>query len=258
LIVLDHQNISLTVPLLQACIEKNIILTACNKKHLPVGLWLPLEGHTQSGGRMRSQIEATKPFKKKLWQLTIGAKVKNQALVLKSYGLPYKSLITAASKIRSGDSSNIEASSAAYYWRQLFKENTKFRRDRFGEMPNPILNYIYAIIRAQVAKSLIGSGLFPLFGIHHKNMYNSLCLADDIMEPFRPFVDEIVYNLSIKYPDAKELTLDMKKALLELLAEDTEYPKIKRPLMVGLSQTTSSLARCFCGEDKKIIYPELG
>jgi len=191
-----------------------------------------------------------------LWKQTVEAKIDNQIRLLKKLNKDYIKLYEYKNSVKSGDADNREAVAARVYWKRLFSD-IEFKRDVGGEFPNCALNYGYAVVRSAVARSLTGSGLLPTLGIHHCNRYNAFCLADDIMEPFRPFVDEAVYNISVERPDATGLTSDMKKKLLEILTVDAEYPNVKRPFMVGLSQTTASLARCFSGEDKKIIYPTL-
>jgi len=131
----------------------------------------------------------------------------------------------------------------------------EFVRERYGPPPNNLLNYGYIVLRAAVARAITGSGLLPTFGIHHHNRYNAYCLADDIMEPYRPFVDAVVYDLDEKYPGLDTLEKEIKAELLQVLTLDVHFPKVSRPLMVGLSQTTASLAKCFAGKQRKIEYP---
>lgn len=260
MLILDHPQIQITAPLLQNCINRNVPIVVCDSKHVPSGIFVSMSGHTMSGLRMRAQVDASKPLKKKLWQITICAKIRNQALLLKQLKLPYKILLESSQKVRSGDSSNIEASAAAYYWSKLFGDKRGFRRDRLGDSPNHALNYTYSILRAVVARSLIGSGLFPFMGIHHKNAYNSLCLADDIMEPFRPFADKLVRGLvsrEIVIQDELELTKEIRALCLSILNQDVLLDGLKRPLQIAVNTVCSKLAQCFeTGDPSLLVYPE--
>lgn len=191
-VILDNKQITITTGLLEALLENNTAVITCDEKSMPTGLMLPLYGNTTQSERFRHQIEASLPLKKQLWQQTIKAKIENQAATLKRCtGKEVQCMKVWASDVKSGDSENLEARAAAYYWKNLFPiEN--FTRERNGIPPNNLLNYGYAILRAVVARNLVASGLLPTFGIHHHNRYNAYCLADDIMEPYRPFVDELV------------------------------------------------------------------
>ena len=161
-----------------------------------------------------------------------------------------------ASEVKSGDSDNMEARAAAYYWKNLFPIEG-FNRDRDGISPNNLLNYGYAILRAVVARGLVTSGLLPTLGIHHHNRYNAYCLADDIMEPYRPYVDELVYNIVASDMDCNVLNKDLKAKLLMIPTLDVVIVGKRSPLMVAVSQTTASLYKCFSGELRKIVYPEM-
>jgi len=206
-------------------------------------------------GFIAFQIAATEPLKKQLWKQTIESKIKNQATLLKKYKKEYKFLIALSQDVKSGDTTNREAVAAKYYWKNLF-DIPDFFRDRYGFPPNNLLNYGYAILRAAVARSLTGSGLLPTLGIHHHNRYNAYCLADDIMEAYRPWVDEIVLAQCVNNEAPDDLTKELKAELLGVLSCDTKFEKVTRPLMVGLSITTASLAKCYEGEIRKIEYPE--
>jgi CRISPR-associated protein Cas1 len=161
-----------------------------------------------------------------------------------------------AREVKSGDTTNREARAAKYYWQTLF-DAEDFRRERAGENPNSLFNYAYAVLRAATAKALTGSGLLPTFGIHHHNRYNAFRLADDIMEPYRPVVDELVLEVWSKNPDYTDLSTAIKTDLLRLLTLDVQFKKKKRPLAVALSHTTASLAKCFSGEKRILKYPVL-
>lgn len=255
-VLLDHPQITITHALMAALLERNVALISCDEKHLPVGLMLPLDGHTIQTERFRSQIEASEPLRKNLWAQTVKAKIENQAEVLRRAGIDNKRLLALVPLIQSGDPDNVEGRAASVYWKLLF-EDLPFVRDRFGTMPNAHLNYGYAILRAIVARALVGSGLLPTLGIHHSNKYNAYCLADDIMEPYRPFVDWMVYNmLQNEEITDDEITKEHKVKLLAIATVDIQLEGKKSPLMVGMPRTSNSLVECFNGSRRKIIYPE--
>jgi CRISPR-associated protein Cas1 len=228
---------------------------------MPVGLLLPLVGNSVQNERFTAQIEASLPLKKQLWQQTIQAKIENQAYVLKeSRGTEVRNMLKWVDEVRSGDADNMEARAAVYYWANLF---ANFKRDREGEPPNNLLNYGYAILRAIVARALVASGLLPTLGIHHHNRYNAYCLADDIMEPYRPFVDKLVVEIVnvgayCNTPLPTELTKEMKTKLLQIPILDVMINNQRSPLMIAVGQTTASLAKCFLGESRKVVYPSFG
>lgn len=256
IIILDNQQITLSHGLLSALLNNNCAVVTCDSKHLPTGLFLPLESHQEQSERFQTQVEASEPLKKQLWQQTITAKIMNQSMVLAKRKKPNDNMKRWAKKVRSGDPDNLEGRAAAYYWKNLFPQELEFIRDRYGQPPNQLLNYGYAILRATVARGLVASGLLPTLGIHHHNKYNAYCLADDIMEPYRPFVDDYVATFVEDGEDFTELTPSIKKQLLTIPAMDILIDSERSPLMVGLQRTTASLAKCFAGEARKIIYPE--
>ncbi|MBL7013493.1 MAG: type II CRISPR-associated endonuclease Cas1 [Candidatus Marinimicrobia bacterium] len=255
-IILDHYAISISKTLLSRCVENNTAILTADDKHMPNAWFMPLEGNAVQQKHFRIQMKAGVPLKKRLWKQTILAKIKNQSDLLKSQSIPDKYLIENAKKVKSGDPGNIEGRVARYYWQRLFNPFS-FKRERFGGPPNNLLNYGYAILRAVIARAIVGSGLLPSLGIHHKSQYNPFPLADDIMEPYRPMVDELVLNMVLAEDDYLDLTPETKKTLLQLPVMDVKMGKNKKPLMIAASSTTSSLVRCFMGEDKKIIYPTL-
>ena len=257
-VVLDNRRITITTGAMEALLANNCAIITCDSTDLPVGLMLPLCGNTTQSERFRSQIDASLPLKKQLWQQTVRQKILNQAAVLsKNTGAIVKNMQVWANEVRSGDPDNFEARAAAYYWRNLFPALPNCVRGREGDPPNNLLNYGYAILRACVARGLVGSGLLPTLGIHHHNRYNAYCLADDIMEPYRPFVDDLVINIMQQYPDYSELTRSIKAALLTIPSLDVTLDGKRSPLMIAVGQTTASLAKCFNGELRKIAYPEL-
>jgi len=255
MLVLEHQQITLTHYLLDKLVSNNVAVVTCNETHHPTGLLLPLEGNTLQSERFRYQIEATEPMKKQLWQQTIKAKITNQAAVLAQWDIPNKYLLNLASNVKSGDGDNDEAQAAAYYWQHLFPPAWLFFRKRDGVPPNNLLNYGYAILRAIVARSLVGAGLLPTFGIFHRNRYNAYCLADDIMEPYRPYVDRIVRGIIDETSHVSVLTQPLKIKLLQVPAIDVMINGEKSPLMVAVQRTAVSLAKCYAGEQRKIVYP---
>lgn len=255
-VVIDHQQVTLTSGLMAALLEENVALITCDSKHIPTGLMLTLQGHSSQNERFRNQLDASLPLKKQLWQQTVECKIRNQAAVLKYVtGEDAKNMLAWAAAVKSGDSENLEGRAAAFYWKNVFE--THFVRDQFGEYPNNFLNYGYAILRAIVARALVASGMLPLLGIHHHNKYNDYCLADDIMEPYRPFVDRLVLNVMEEFPDEEELTKDVKARLLTIPVLDVTIDGHKSPLMVAVSTTTSSLYKCFSGICRKIVYPTM-
>lgn len=257
-VVLDHKQITITQGALEALLENNSAVITCDSQHLPVGLFLPLVGNTTQNERFRDQLNASIPLRKQLWQQTIQCKIKNQATVLKEFSsVETRCMEVWANDVRSGDPDNLEARAAVFYWKSLFSHIPDFVRAREGVAPNNLLNYGYAILRAVVARSLVSSGLLPTLGIHHHNRYNAYCLADDIMEPYRPYVDRLVYEITDHYGNENELSKDIKAELLSIPTLDVVINGKRSPLMVAVSQTTSSLYKCFSGELRKIAYPAL-
>lgn len=257
-VVLEDRQITVTNVALDALLQNNCAVITCDEKHMPAGMLLPLEGNTIQSERFRNQIEASLPLKKQLWQQTVQAKIRNQASVLKRLsGVETGCMLAWANDVKSGDSENLEGRAAAYYWRNIFPNLPGFTRDREGETPNSLLNYGYAIVRAVIARALVASGLLPTLGIHHHNRYNAYCLADDIMEPYRPYVDELVLNIMQSEMDYGELTPELKRQLLGLPVTEVVIGGQRSPMMVAASQTTSSLCKCFSGELRKLAYPTM-
>lgn len=254
IIILDNQHITLTNALVMALNENNSAIVSCNSSHLPYGLMLPMFSHNIFPEKLRDQLNASVPLVKNLWRQTVIAKILNQSQLLRRMGADTAKMDYFVMQVKSGDPENVEGRAAAYYWDNLFSDRL-FVRYRFGEFPNNLLNYGYAVLRAVIARSLIGSGLLPSIGIHHRNKYNPYCLADDIMEPFRPYVDALVLEIVSESEEIEELTPVIKKRLLEIPAIDIEIEGKSSPLMVGAQRTTASLAACFEGSSRKILYP---
>jgi CRISPR-associated protein Cas1 len=225
---------------------------------MPVGLLLPLCGNTLQNERFREQLKASIPLCKQLWQQTVQSKINNQAALVKlKSGHPAKNLIKWSKEVKSGDSENMEARAAAYYWKNIFSDLPDFKRDRDGNPPNNLLNYGYAILRAIVARSLLCAGLLPTLGIHHHNRYNAYCLADDIMEPYRPYVDKIVLEILDLHSSDIELSKDVKFKLLGISLIEVIINNERSPLMIAAQKTANSLYKCFSGTQRKITYPEM-
>lgn len=256
-VVLDNPQITITQALLGKLLENNCAVVTCDNKGMPVGLLLPLDGNTIQQERYMEQITASLPLKKQLWQQTIMRKIENQEAVLRQYTpCETANMKKWATWVRSGDSDNLEARAAAYYWANLFPHIPDFTRKRDGIYPNNLLNYGYAILRAVVARALVASGLLPTFGIHHHNRYNAYCLADDIMEPYRPYVDDWVIQIMGKFPDEEEITKPIKIELLQIPVLDVNIAGKRSPLQIAVHTTVNSLRKCYMGEAKKILYPE--
>ncbi|MCG6551522.1 MAG: type II CRISPR-associated endonuclease Cas1 [Candidatus Magnetominusculus sp. LBB02] len=269
LLIVENPNVTYTHSCFMSLLENNAAIVLTGKDHYPAGLFLPLQTNSVQTERFKSQIEATEALKKQLWQQIVRKKITNQAKLLESANAATAPLTEIVRKVKSGDSNNLEAYAARYYWKSLFGK--RFKRDRFGLYPNNLLNYGYIILRAAAARCLVSSGLLPTLGIHHRNKYNAFCLADDIMEPYRVFIDRKVYELHgaadgagelevqdvDDLPDKMSLTKEIKRDLLSLLAADVVLDGDIFPLMTALNRTTASLQRCFAKEQKYIEYPTL-
>jgi CRISP-associated protein Cas1 len=253
-IVLENQQITITNGLLEKLINNNVALINCDKTHMPIGLLMPLNGHTEQSERFKHQINASIPLKKNLWQQTISAKITNQAGLLKEKDIPCRKMEIWAKEVTSGDALNHESRAAVFYWANLFKIND-FNRNPDGKAPNNLLNYGYAILRGITARAIVSSGMLPTMGIFHRNKYNAYCLADDIMEPYRPYVDLIVTHIIETEDNIDELTIEIKKQLLKIASIDVVIDGKNSPLMVAMSRTTNSLNDCFDGTARKILYP---
>ena len=257
MLVLEHQQITITHYLLDKLVANNVAVITCNDTHHPTGLLMPLESNTLQSERFQAQIEATKPLKKQLWQQTVEAKIANQAAVLGKWKINNNLLVNLSNEVKSGDANNNEAIAAVYYWQNLFPAAWQFYRKRDGLPPNNLLNYGYAIIRAGMARAIVGAGLLPTLGIFHKNRYNAYCLADDIMEPYRAFVDVIVRGIIDNTSSVDVLTQEFKIKLLNVMSVDVLLGEEISPLMIAMQRTAASLAKCYLGEQRKILYPSI-
>lgn len=254
-VILDHKQITITHALIDALLANNVAIVTSNDKHLPVGLMLPLDGNTLQSERFRAQIDASEPLKKQMWQQTIVAKILGQAHVLGTRLIKHNNMLKWAKDVRSGDPENMEARAAAFYWRNMFEKDA-FIRDPQGLPPNNLLNYGYSIVRAMMARALVGAGLLPTLGIHHHSRYDAYCLADDIMEPYRPFVDMKVLEMWKNGGITSDISSDQKRELLGITTMDVNISGHRSPMMLAIQTTAQSVQKCFSGEARKIIYPD--
>ena len=255
-LIIEDLTITITSRLISSLVEANVAVVFCGLNHMPNAMLLNFDGHSTHTETLRMQIESSLPLKKQLWQTTVKAKIYNQSLVLRLIGEDnVMHLESLANGVKSGDPDNREGVAAKVYWGTLFGD--LFRRTRNGVYPNPLNDYGYAIIRAVVARALVGSGLYPALGIHHCNRYNSFCLADDIMEPYRPFVDKAVLEFCEANPNEEQLSKEAKKAMLHVLTADTQFNDFKSPLITAVTKTTASLVQSFKEKKVKLVYPTL-
>ena len=253
IVLIENQSVSISIPAMNAMTENNCSVVFCDSKLMPSSMLLPLDGNSIQQETYRFQVEATNALKKNLWKQIIEAKIRNQARLLNIAEKDGSILKPLYSNIKSGDEDNKEGVAARIYWAQLFGNGLK--RDNDFDLPNSFLNYGYAILRAGMARAIIGSGLYPAFGLFHKNRYNAFPLADDMMEPYRPFVDQIV--LQILKDGHTELNVDTKQELLRIVFKDTSFKTMTRPLEIALSISSASLVKCLRGEQKNLSFPLL-
>ncbi len=256
ILLVDHVGTSYTHAALTRLLDAGAAIVLCGGNHHPAGLLLPLESHTAQTERFRQQIEAKEPVKKRLWKQLVQAKIKHQARVVGPDSEVYPALMALRQRVRSGDPQNIEAQASRKYW-AAYLQDVQFRRDVDGRPPNNLLNYGYTVMRAAVARALCSAGLLPCLGIHHRNRYNAFCLADDLVEPFRGYVDAKVKEIVEGDGAPDDLNQGLKARLLEVLHETVVIGGCTSPLMVGLHRTMASLQRCFAGEQEQLELPEL-
>lgn len=255
LLMLDHFQITISHNLIQKMMGNNVVIVSCDAHHLPHGIMLPLHGHTEFSDRIKDQMEASEPLKKQLWKQTIECKIDNQTEVLRRLGNYYEPMIDYRNNVKSGDLTNMEGIAAQHYWKYLI--SLDFLRQRFGDSPNQFFNFGYSVLRSIVARAIVETGLLPVLGIFHKNKYNPYCLADDMMEPYRPFVDWLVMDWLTRNPETEKLTKEFKAHILQIATKDVKIDGKTRPLMVAVKTTISSLYKCYTGEKRQISYPEL-
>lgn len=245
-LIVDQAETRYSHNLLSALAEAGTTVALCGRDHMPVGLLLPLDGHITQASRFQAQANASAPLKKRIWQALVMAKVAQQAVVLTAFTGKDEGLSGLSGRVRSGDPENLEAQAAQRYWPALLGRG--FRRDRFGDPPNGLLNYGYAVMRAACARALVGTGLHPSLGVFHERRDNPFCLADDLIEPFRPYVDWKVKLLRDEGHEG-EVDRDGKRALLGLFAERIDIGGKAFPMMLGIEKAAQSLSAAMAGSD---------
>ena len=255
-LLVDHGGVTYTHSVFTELLRCGAAVVLCGGNHHPSGMLLPIESNSVQTERFRQQIEAKEPVKKRLWKQIIRAKIKHQAKLVGKDSDVYPALMALRDRVRSGDPENVEAQASRKFW-PVYMQDFEFRRDINGRPPNNLLNYGYMVMRAAVARALCSAGLLPSLGIHHCNRYNAFCLTDDMLEPFRGFVEAKVRDICEREGVPDELTQAIKAKLLEVLYEPVVIGGFKGPLMVGLHRTMASLQRCFASEQKKLDLPEL-
>ena len=255
-VLLEDSQITISHALISKLLGNQVAIITCDAQHLPQGLMLNLNTHHKQVAQMRYQLAASQSLKDRLWKQTIRAKILNQAALLKINNIPAQNMVRWANKVQNGDPANFEGRASAYYWKSLFTDLiSKFKRGRFEGEPNNLLNYGYAILRATIARALMVSELLPTLGCHHSNQYNSYCLADDLMEPYRPFVDQLVLELVRSEEDYADLTPKLKQALLKIPVVDVSINGQTSPLMLAAQQSAACLAKCYAKEKKHLKLP---
>lgn len=252
-LILEHPAISHTQGLLAACSANNVAVVLCGEKRLPAAVLLPLEGHSTHARILRSQISLSEPSRKRLWRAIVRAKIEAQAHALESAGEDGRTLRAMAARVKSGDPENVESQAARIYWPRLFGE--EFRRGREKGGPNPLLNYAYAVLRAAAARAVAGAGLHPALGLHHRNQYDGLALADDLMEPLRPLADRKVCALWRASGGEADLSPETKRELLGVLGEDCRLGDRRLPLITALGLYAAGVRKAIEGEAKQVEIP---
>ncbi len=253
-VILQHPAIVISQAAIIACQQQGVVIVFCDACHIPYSILLPLsDGHTLHTKIMREQIAISQPTKKRLWQQIIQQKINQQCYTLKIFNKTSTPLDRLVKQVKTGDSGNHEAQAAQKYW--LLLMGGEFRRDRDAGGINALLNYGYAIVRAMVARAIVGSGLHPSIGLHHRNQYNGLCLADDLMEPFRPWVDRIVYRI-VRQQKTLVINQETKTMLLQLLSQNVHWGDRTMPLMVASHYLVANLKQAFSDRKVKLDYPQ--
>ncbi len=255
-LLVDHRGVTYTHSVFTELLKNGAAIVLCGEDHHPSGMILPIESNSVQTERYRHQIKVKEPVKKRLWKQIVRAKIRHQAKLVKDDEAAYGALKILEKKVRSGDPENIEARASKIFWSSFF-EDESFRRDINGPSPNNMLNYGYMVMRAAVARAICSAGLMPSLGLHHRNRYNAFCLADDVLEPFRGFVEARVKQLYEGGEGTEDLGQYVKARLLDVLYDEINIAGFKGPLMVGLHRTAASLYRVFTGEQEKIDLPKL-
>ena len=251
-LIVDNPRVTYSHAALAKLADCGATVVLCGNNHLPSAIVLPLADHGQVVWRLNDQLAAKRPLRKQLWRQVVRAKVRGQAQNLPVGSAPRKKLIQLASEVKSGDPKNVEARAARLYWAHWLAEE-EFRRNPDLPGLNAFLNYGYAVMRAAVARALVAAGLLPALGLHHRNRSNAFCLADDLVEPLRPLVDDRVRDMrEIGY---EELTQEAKAELLKLLADRVRMGDDTGPVMVNIHRMVASLVKCYQGESKRLELP---
>ena len=255
-VIVDDIRATYTQSVFLSLLEAGATVLVTGRDHLPAGMMLPLDAHHVQTERHRAQVETSTPVRKRAWQAIVRAKIVQQAAVLSHFSGSHGGLAPMARRVRSGDPDNLEAQAAQRYWPRLFDKT--FRRDREAEGVNALLNYGYAVVRAAVARSVVAAGLIPSLGIHHRHRGNPFCLADDLLEPYRPYVDWRVRQMAGKggesAPDIAER--ETRASLLSLLNETVYVGGRREPLLLALHTSAASLCRTLTGGDRTLALPE--
>lgn len=255
-VLVENEHIAVSSYCLHKLAAANVALVICDGRHMPVAQMQPFEAHTTTNETVAAQLGASDAVRGRLWRMLIRQKIRNQAGLMEQLRIDgWKRLRALADEVKNHDPANCEAQSARIYFQALMPDGV--RRDPDGAWPNAPLNYGYAILRAAVARALVGSGLLCIRGIHHHGRYDAFCLADDVMEPYRPFVDQYVLGKVRPFDvPLDELTKPMRARLLEMLTCDVKMGEVRRPLMIAVTYTTASLARYYLGKDDTLALPE--
>lgn len=232
--------------------DAGIPVVLCGANQSPEALIWPVRGHFEQGRRMQAQAEAGRPLHKRLWRDLVAAKIKAQATVLDHFGKHDERLLQMVRSLKSGDPENVEAQAARRYWPRLMGED--FRRERDADGVNAMLNYGYTVLRAAAARSILAAGLHPSLSVHHESRGDALRLADDLMEPFRPYVDLAVARRAERAET--ELNKETKAALASVLTLDLAGPNGARPLQSCLNFLATSLALIYLGQSRKLDLPD--
>lgn len=255
-LLVDHSGVVYTHSVFTTLLQHGAAVVLCNGSHHPAGMLFPLESNSVQTERFREQAAAKEPLKKRLWQQLVRAKIAHQAAIVADDEVTFRALKAMEKRVRSGDPENVEAQASKRYWTS-YLQHIDFKRRRDGGAPNNLLNYGYMVMRAAVARALCSAGLLPTLGVHHRNKYNAYCLADDMIEPFRGFVEKKVKAICESRIEIEELTQEIKAQLLEILYDEVEIGGFSGPLMIGLHRTAASLQRCFAGQQKRIDLPNV-
>ncbi len=253
-LVLNDPSITMSQRIMAELASANVAVILCDKKRLPVATLTPIEGNTLHTKTLAMQVQIKETTKKRLWKSIIQAKVRAQAGALDAAHINSGPLRAFAEKVKTGDTTNIEAQAARVYWQRLFGKD--FRRDRYGQGPNALLNYGYTLMRSTVARAVLGAGFHPALGLHHRNQYNSFCLADDLIEPLRPAVDLHIYRLTNKGKNIPDISPESKRALLEVLTFNFKINGQGLPLTAALERYMATVRRVMSEEQRNIKKAE--